>query len=451
MSEEAGLTTVVEKPKPRVEIVLNGGKNELDSATVPIRWWFSKEAIEREPECLIFYEQNTKEIEGDNYYSGTRGRRYICKVSDGVKFLQILSPGHHRLMVVAVGGKDAERAIKRCMNKDGKYSFQNSMDFEKAESNRDFLQSSEFIASTVLEFEVPAELFAKKPETRFSKAVWNWAHFFAKDMPVDECHYRKQLIFSFTIQPFLVLFMYLAGAIAGSLYASYVLLASLAVLFIGYRPRPIFSEMWSALFLRREKKWEVRRYKYDAYWMIPDHLKGMSIYRLWSYKKNENGTEYPYLYIPFPLTPIFLTLIAGFVFLMVNSAPKLNSVMSFSWSDFFLSFFLYFVLPVTVVLFIAWYMLLPANKVKRQEAKWEKNRHREKRVLERKVQIARAKEIRAQKRREWLSDNFGVSKRVDRVVLDQIPTPPNFPGKVVQKFYVGFWAAKARVCKPFAE
>jgi len=453
-SKEAGLTVAVKKPKPRVEIVLNGGKDELDSATVPIRWWFSEEAIEKEPEYLIFYEQNVKEIENDSYYSGTRGRRYVCKVSDGVKFLQILSPGHHRLMVVAVGGEDAERAIKRYMNKDGKYSFQNSMDFEKAESNRDFLQGSEFIASTVLEFEVPAELFAKKPETRFSKAVWKWAHFFIKDVPVDECHYRKQLIFAFTIQPFLALLMYAAGAMAGSLYASYVLLASLAVLFIGYRPRPIFSEMWSALLLRREKEWEVRRYKYRQYWLRPEQLTAKSIYRLWSYKENMGLTGskwYTYRYIPLPLTPVFLALTAGFVFLMVNSASRLNSVTSFSWSNFFLSFFLYFVIPVAVVWFIAWYMLLPGNKVKRQEAKWEKNRHREERVRERKVEFAKAEKIRAQRRQKWLSDNFGVSKRVDKVVLSEVPTPPNFPGKIVQRFYVGFWAAKARVCKPFAE
>lgn len=450
-SKEAGLTAIADKPKPRVEIVLNGGKNELDSATVPIRWWFSDEAIEKEPEYLIFYEQNAKEIGDDNYYSGIKGRRYVCKVSDGVKFLQILSPGHHRLMVVAVGGRDAERAIKRCMCKDGRYHFESSMDFEKAESNLDLLPGYAFIASTVLEFEVPAEFFAKKPETRFSKAVWNWAHLFTKDMPIDQCHYRKQLIFAFTIQPFLVLLKYLADAIAGSLYASYVLLASLAVLFIGYRPRPIFSEMWSAFLLRRVKEWEVRRYKYGSYWSIPEYLREKSIYRLWSCKKSEDGAGYTYLYIPFLLTPVFLTLIAGFVFLMINSAPRLNSVASFSWSDFFLSFFLYFVLPVTIVWLITYCIMLPGNKAKRQEAKLEKSRHREERVHEQQAEIVRAEKIRAQQRREWFSENFGVSKRVEKVVLSEVPISPSFSGKVVQKFYIGFWAAKSKVCKPFAE
>ncbi|PJA92247.1 hypothetical protein CO134_01085 [Candidatus Kuenenbacteria bacterium CG_4_9_14_3_um_filter_39_14] len=41
-----------------ISVVLNGGKKEMNSATIPIEWWFSKEIIEKDPKYIVFFEQD---------------------------------------------------------------------------------------------------------------------------------------------------------------------------------------------------------------------------------------------------------------------------------------------------------------------------------------------------------------------------------------------------------
>ena len=74
------------KVDPDIKVVLNGGKREMDAATIPIQWFFSKEVIEKKPEYLLFFEQNKKEVE-EGLASAREGHRYVCRVSEGTKFI----------------------------------------------------------------------------------------------------------------------------------------------------------------------------------------------------------------------------------------------------------------------------------------------------------------------------------------------------------------------------
>jgi hypothetical protein len=53
--------------------------------------------------------------------------------------------------------------------------------------------------------------------------------------------------------------------------------------------------------------------------------------------------------------------------------------------------------------------------------------------------------------KEWLLKNFALSKKTKKVDLNKLPVPIGRKDRVVQKFYVGFWQLKNRVCKPFAK
>jgi len=72
--------------KVGIDVTLNGGKKEMNSATIPIEWWLSKEVIETDPHYIIFFEQNQGE-KNHGYRNGECGRRYACKVTDAFKYI----------------------------------------------------------------------------------------------------------------------------------------------------------------------------------------------------------------------------------------------------------------------------------------------------------------------------------------------------------------------------
>ncbi|KKS69438.1 MAG: hypothetical protein UV40_C0023G0001, partial [Parcubacteria group bacterium GW2011_GWA1_42_7] len=304
--EELKLETAAEEG-PNIKLVLNGGKRELDDATVPVRWFLSPEAIEKNPQYLIFFEQDQGEM--DAMFDRNNGRRYICKVSEAIHFLQILSPGHHRLMVVAVKDydKSAGELARNQLSVRGGGLFEQDINWDAAYTDYNPLisWSGSFVASCVVEFDVPAELFAKKPETRFGKLMWQWANWLYSTEPRDQCDYRKRKLISIPKIPvglaFLVVLAagyvikyaakpvrYMGIGVARAIHVLYILIASAVLLFIGYRPKPIFSEMMRAA--KGSRKWSerIRKFFYSSYpgdqrdecWVLDD----VFIHQLWSIK-----------------------------------------------------------------------------------------------------------------------------------------------------------------------
>ena len=237
-----------------ISVALNDGKKEMNSATIPIEWWFSREVIEKDPRHVLFFEQNKGEKE--SFHNSVRGRRYACEVGDAFKFLQLFSPGYHRLMVVVISGTGdkAEKRLDRYLRKENEY-YSTSLDWTDTRNNELHEYGGDLIAATVEEFLVPQELFAKKPETKLGRMVWKWTNLLFEDEPRDRCHYRKRKALAFTLQPFMVLVYLLAVyAIGGTFYALYILLASFSVFLIGFRPCPILKEMYRAFTFTRYKE-----------------------------------------------------------------------------------------------------------------------------------------------------------------------------------------------------
>ena len=408
-----------------ISVVLNGGKKEMNSATIPIEWWFSKEIIEKDPKYIVFFEQD-EDGKKNKYNSNEHGRRYACEVLDAFKYLQLFSPGYHRIMVIVVTGETDEKAlgvVKQLLKRKDLYRYDVSLDWKKAEHNNPPSDDAGLIASTVEEFEVPQGLFAHRPETKLGKAIWKWANLWFNYDPRDECDYRKRRIMAFTLQPPLMAFWYfIKYAIGGSIYSLYVFLASIVILFVGYRPRPILNEMWKAFTFKRYAELDVRRYCYD------DLPCGESLYRLWSIKKIrcEGGFKEVEKYMP--ITPWQVTLIVG-------------AIMGI---HYFKMWIIFGVLSATVA-----FIVLVAHIFSRYLDRTTPGR-REKRRLKA-TEKRKRQEIDRELIRKWMLRNFDLSKKTGEVYLDRIPTPPDLQSKVIQKFRINYWTLKAKVCKPFSK
>lgn len=75
-------------------------------------------------------------------------------------------------------------------------------------------------------------------ETRLAKKVWAWAKKMFKRDPVDECAYRKRLIFAFTLQPILLLLWLLCKLVSRVIFTvlgtAFTLVYFIALFFLGF-------------------------------------------------------------------------------------------------------------------------------------------------------------------------------------------------------------------------
>ncbi len=380
----------------------------MDSATIPIQWVFSNEIIAKSPKYLLFFEQTESEVSVDE--SSVYGRRYVCKVSDSVKFIPVFKPGYHRMAILALAGsdEDSKGVINSLLEKHGKFQYSRSIGWNRLEKGIiPHALDDVVVAATVVEFMVPEELFAEKSRTRFGNVVWSWANLWFDDSPNDECDYRRRKIFAFTLQPII----FLVASVIGALI---VFIGSLVVFFCGYRPKNIFHEVWLALKLQRSE-FDMREYGNQ--------------YRVWEMGLHGHVTKH------MPVTGIELSLFVIFlvgVFLIDFSGEWWRFLLATVIMVCF-SFFLAFIV-------VSWLKRLPVSSEKKQEE--------EEKARQRRLERERLAEERYQR---WLASNFNLSLKPSEVDLNNLPYPLTIGGRVVQNFKVGFWALKAKVCKPYSK
>lgn len=269
-------TSETKDKKPGLEVVLNGGQKEMDSATIPIQWFFSDEIIEKNPRYVLIIEQDKRETEDGN--RSCNGRRYVCKVSDGVTFIPFFSPGYHRITILVFGKTDvwSEDYLKRVpalfseRDKFRPFYFRGVF----FDETKDCLTCLHYpygaTTGTVIEIEIPEELFAKKPKKGLAKAVWKWTNWLYETEPINECHYRRRKMLAFTLQLPLGL-VYLFCVFIYLLFKGLILVLNpLAVILLRYlkrveemreRKRQERSERGGKRWEKRQEKEEERRNK----------------------------------------------------------------------------------------------------------------------------------------------------------------------------------------------
>lgn len=421
-----------------ISVTLNGGKKEMNSATIPIEWWLSEEVIKKNPKYILVFEQN--EMEKDDVRGETnRGRRHVFNASDAVAFMPVFSAGYHRVMVVVIS--DDRSSAKKTANsylredEDKIDCYRYHMGWENARNNACDKDDDAFIASTVVEFEVPAELFAEKPRTKAGQLLWEWVNRWHSRGPRDECDYRRRMMIAFTIQPPLVIFWWLLKhGIVGVLHALGIFILSFLVFLCGFRPRPLLREMWRAFMFTRVREWDVTRFgestEIEGSWQ--------STFRVWSLTKTTNDKgKIVHTATYMPVAPFVIVLAGGACFGLYSLVVKLIGG-ELKW---FFPGMIGAAVSVLIVLFFAKvfpYFVSTASHGINMLGK---------RLAESSDEQRKEKDIAMQK---WMLENITIAKRTDTVRLDQLPIPPDMKGRVVQKFRVGYWALKVKVCRPFA-
>lgn len=464
---------VVEKPV-HLTLVLNGGSDVMDNSTIPVRWFFSKELAEKSPEYLILFDQTENEF-GLSHH----GRRYVVKVEESVKFIQLHRAGKHRLTVLAFNNQDdALKYLVQDSRNEYKKDIQNSLVLK-------YGYIDDCLAANFVDYIVPGELFAKEPTSKLGKLVFHYLLWPRKKM-TDECDMRKQALLA--IPKLLIFVLWYALKITGFvLYLLYMIIAPMILFFIGYCPISL-SHWWE-----RIRDLVVSGEFSDC---LEVRANGDSIDYLQLYHRDpKRKGHYNYEYIRTKrmfVSPILLllglvtlgaiaillphifeskgdvllffhialgifALILGFIliprFVASNNKEKTGVIIFFGWFAvcYILSFIFVIlninylvkgttgrtieisaiiVTAIALVVLAAFFIDKKSEKVKEVKEKKQK--------IERKSQ--------EEKYKEYLLENYTTPE--SKVNLKKLPE--TFSGNnAIKKFRVDFWTLKAKICRPY--
>lgn len=401
--------------KEKIQLVLNGGGRILDSATIPVEWHFSPELIARKPQYVLIcdHEFSIEKFKETYEYSYT-GKRYICRVQDLMKYLQLFRPGTHNLVALVFCGDKASDNARTYLRKSGTY--EKSIWYKDLEFPETL--AAEDIYSTMVEFEVPKELFAERPKgSKWGEFVWNWVNRWHNDSPVDECAYRKRKILAFTLQPPLFLLGRVFAWFFGTLY---VLIGSLVIFLLGWKPDSIFGMMKPLYGDLDDFNMDLSEFGFTRYY-----------WRKWKNSEYDHKEDklIPEKNIPFFLVPIFL--------IMELAAAAVIGLILYV---FISSFWIVFLIGAAVIgLFCLWHVKVynsEANKKKRADA--EKRKEEEMEAQEKKAEADFL---------AFLRNNASLSTAKDKVDIERIKSVTG----TMNKLKIVFWGMKANVCRPFAK
>ncbi|MFA6515247.1 MAG: hypothetical protein WCT42_03210 [Candidatus Paceibacterota bacterium] len=451
-------------------LALNGGGDEMDNATIPVRWFLSEELARKSPKYLVFIDLK----EGEFNFSD-RGKRYVEKVDKSVKFIQLHCAGKHRLIVLAI--ENFEEAFSY-LEESGRAEYKKDVHFELIKKNGKF---NDCLAATYSDFVVPEELFASEPTSKIGKFFFNYLKWPGKKL-TDECATRQQVILAIPKLPFFILWQILKG-VAFLLYIVYMIVAPPILFFCGYCPISL-SHWWSNIkntFYKasnatldiRAEAWNYKYlrlysgYKKKGYYsygkrmfisplmavlglgiiyrlvLVSNHLFEISGDRMLIFvalismfailinlalvtrffeskkEKQEVGTA-------IFLITVFVLWIISLVFVILNGPGKNGSAIIITVAFIFISII---ILALIVIYIITGYSKKRQEKIKANEENETKKEKTKQELYQ-----------------EYLLLNY--TKTESKVNLDNLPK--TFDGnETVKKFRVSFWTLKAKICRPY--
>ncbi|GEM_PF-2424351 len=427
-----------------IKMVLNGGNDVLDSATIPVRWGFSEGLVEENPQYVAIVDIKGKTLSDfkseDHFKFFSGDLLFIGKAKELAAYIPLKSPGKHTFLMYVFCGetmRDASDYVDIHLKNYGP----SHILYKDLDQGGVLRNKRVYIIAT--DFEVPDELFAHKPKKGFGEFVWNWVNKYFKKEPIDQCQYRKRKIFAFTIQPFVFIFHMIGMGLAKFVGVVFVIaaylywfLGSLFLLFFGFRPIGIkdfggenSNEIHNLFYFRRRRgfsRWRLWKSK-DEYWWWDDY--------------NDNKK------IPLYFTP-FLYVVAGLItwtiYSIISSVGE--GIISKTENN-------YSVLVGIAVLLLAIYSIKKLglrNRHEREEKRKKKDEEKMKKrkEIERELEeyrIVKQKE-KGDKEKEFLKANASLKNLPSKVVIEDVIKKVD----VSTKFKLGFMAAKSKICKPFA-
>lgn len=231
------------KTQSNVKVVLNGGKMELDDATIPFQIAFNEKIAKKKPTHILVMDVTESCFDSEMNRSDTddKSERTLFKL-EPIHYLQLKKPGIHNLIFILFFGLDKDDC--RRLLKKGRINYEHDIYFDSIEDNDAFFGQVGYVEAIV---DVPKELFAEKPEQGIKKLIWQWTNSWYDYSPVDECEYRKRKIWAFTLKPILWLLGLIPRIIIAPLLTMIWFLFRMIGFFFGYQPVSFFAnkkELW---------------------------------------------------------------------------------------------------------------------------------------------------------------------------------------------------------------
>jgi hypothetical protein len=425
-SSETSATTAEKCPK--ISVVLNGGKNTMDSATIPFQIYLDDKAIQAQPTHVLVIVQNEREANDSSEYNS--GERKIVPLNQGVGFIQFTSPGYHRIAFIALHHKGNPEGLKKYCSAMltqeawNRYKYAICWSYIEFAAEGDIRQLTQTthhcvrtgwpaVAACIAEVEVSKEFFAT---TKTNGPLWRWVNRWHKIPPRDQCEFRKRAICAFTLQPIVVALRYMLQYPIGALLLSVYLPTARVVIFLfGFRPEPLFKSVgtfWHPNWGIDRTDWDLRQF-------------GDESYRVWECDTSRPAGKM-ITYMPITMFEIGLMAAASFLVLRLGQAlwHIAHGIREKNWALMTVG---------TIVVFLVLWGLF--------ESRLEK-------VFGFKRRATGREEHTTLLYHEWLRAHLHVSKQPNSVDLEKVPQA--FKGRLVQRLTVAFWAAKIKVCKPFA-
>ncbi len=400
-------------PNPNIRLVINGGSNILDAATVPVEWHFSEELIAKNPQYIVICDHEYSIERLKDFVHETSGNRYYSKVTSLVKYLQLFRPGRHHLFVMVFYGDDAYKYMSSFTSK-GKKTYNCNVSYTMLQNkfNNEFCMETTFV-----EFDVPEELFAKKPETKFGMMMWNYVNKWYSEKPSDECQYRKRKIMAFTLKPIAFLILWLLASVFGTLYT---LIGCGFILFLGYRPISLHKNILAAIKMDGDEFQPDLRFHQD--W---------DEWRIWKDKWTDGGpTLIPTLLVPW----IFILTLCGLIcvgYLFISYLiPNIVSIAV--WAA-----------AAAITFVFSWLFLKSYTS---EESKEKRNQSAQLKKEKREEEKARIKKDVEDRIADFLKSHASLSSMPEKVEVKRVIPVVD----TVTRFTLRFWNLKAKVCKPFA-
>jgi len=414
---------------PEVRVVLNGGGDVLDSATIPIEWGLSRKILDENPQFIIISDvaHTLDWLEKlENGFQNSRKNNRMFRATELIGYIPVYSPGSHTFVIHVVCGGKRINAFKAAENLISSSIWHENIELGFSETYEDGEKIG--IYTIAVECEIPKEFFAEKPKTGFSKFVWSWTNrWFGKD-PIDECAYRKRKIFAFTLQPILFVVIRLIAGILGTLY---VLVASFYLFLLGIRPEsPLknIKKCWTKPVNFDGDLRRFRTYKFFGKWRILNE----------SPKKVLPWYFVP-VFIPFEIYLVYLAIITSF-----NGVKNLYTTIGVYYGTILLLVIVFLFIFRKAIVRLLLRIDARIGTYIDQRAEEEKKSKGEKKETQ--IQEKDTKEGRIRHKNISFLKNYAfIDNLPRRVEVAKIAKVVD----TVTRFKISFWSTKAKVCKPF--
>ena len=108
---------------PYLKLVLNGGSDVMDSATIPFRVGFTDEVLAKKPTHLLVIDETESDLRDGSF--GAHGRREVFSIASDLSLFRVYRPGKHRISVFAFAwqGDVAKSCAISLLRKDGEVRY----------------------------------------------------------------------------------------------------------------------------------------------------------------------------------------------------------------------------------------------------------------------------------------------------------------------------------------